>query len=101
MPVQAGTDWTSADIWLRREFMVRSSWVQAPTLRIFHDDDAEVYLNGVLAASLSGFDINYEDVPLTVAAAAALKAGKNVIAIHCHQVSGGQYIDAGLVDARR
>ena len=66
-------------------------------LRVHHDEDAEVYVNGVLAARVSGFTTEYVEVPLTAAGRKALKAGQNVIAIHCHQTGGGQYIDAGLV----
>jgi len=67
---------------------------------LHHDEDAEVYINGVLALRVPGFVTGYESWPLTATSKAALTAGKNLIAIHCHQTTGGQYIDMGLVDVK-
>lgn len=92
------TAWTSADIWVRREFELGVARLQRPTLWIHHDEDVEVYLNGVLAAAAKGYLVEYEEMEIRPAAAATLKPGRNLIAIHCHQTGGGQYLDAGLVD---
>jgi hypothetical protein len=93
------TEWNTADIWLRREFTLPGSGDLY--LSLHHDEDAEVYLNGVLAAKVQGFVTGYEDVAINEAALKALKpGGKNVIAIHCHQTTGGQYIDAGLIELK-
>lgn len=92
------TVWNSNDIWLRREFtMPAGKWTNLQ-LRIHHDEDAQVFINGVPAAALTGYTTGYEAVPINAEAQAALKPGKNLIAIHCHQTGGGQYIDAGFVD---
>jgi len=66
-------------------------------LQLHHDEDAEIYLNGALAASAPGFASDYYQPPLAPEAAAGLKPGKNLMAAHCHQTTGGQFIDAGLV----
>lgn len=92
-----GTEWKGEDIWLRRGFELPAGGVSAPALWIHHDEDTEVYLNGVLAAKVTGFNTGGELVDFLPEGKAALKPGKNVMAVHCHQTWGGQYIDVGIV----
>jgi hypothetical protein len=94
------TVWKTDDIWLRREFVLPKGPFTDLHLSLHHDEDAEVYLNGVLATKVPGFTTDYEEVRISPKARAALRPGKNVIAIHCKQTKGGQYIDAGLVDLK-
>ncbi|HEY7328146.1 MAG TPA: DUF4965 domain-containing protein [Gemmataceae bacterium] len=93
-----GTTWNTSDIWLRRDFLLPGRDLVDLQLWIHHDEDAEVYINGVLAQRVRGYVSAYDAVPITKAALVALKPGKNVLAVHCHQTGGGQYIDVGLVD---
>lgn len=93
------TVWDTGDIWIRREFNLDAVNAKSWQLMVHHDEDVEVYINGVLAGSASGYTTGYELLPLTPAGRAALKPGKNVFAVHCHQTGGGQYIDVGIVDA--
>ncbi len=93
-----GTAWTTSDLWLRRTFDLGSTNPRKPYLKVYHDDGAEVYVNGELAASLSGATGGYMFVPLTDAATRALRAGTNTLAVHVHQERGGQFIDVGIVD---
>ena len=90
------TEWSGQDIWLRREFTLGAEDPAKLVLEVHHDDDAEIYLNGVLAAKLSGYDSDYGEVAISPEARAALKPGKAVLAVHCHQNNGGQYVDVGL-----
>ena len=92
------TDWTSDDIWLRREFELKEVPAK-PALFIHHDDDAEVYLNGKEVRRFANYSTNYEIVPLDPAQSSALKAGSNLLSVHCHQGVGGQYIDVHVIDA--
>ncbi len=92
------TAWQTPDIWLRRTFTLPAAAVSNPHLRIYHDDAARVYLNGVLIAEVPGSTANYTFIPLSAAARAALKPGPNTLAVHAHQDRGGQFIDVGLVE---
>ncbi|MCX7421924.1 MAG: hypothetical protein NT013_20585 [Planctomycetia bacterium] len=97
------TVWETNDIWLRRNFDLKADGrtlnsLHELGLRIHHDEDTEVYLNGVLIGTASGYSTSYHERALGEAAKKALLPGQNVLAIHCHQTGGGQYIDVGLVD---
>jgi hypothetical protein len=95
---KVGTVWNTSDIWLRREFELANCTWHDLQAWLHHDEDAEVYINGVLALRVSGFVTGYESWPITAAGKAALRPGKNLLAVHCHQTVGGQYVDLGLVD---
>jgi hypothetical protein len=93
-----GTEWKTGDIWARRGVELASA-PSNPMLSIHHDEDAEVYINGELAATLKGYSTSYQLVPVSDKTAEVLKKEKSVIiAVHCHQTGGGQYIDVGIVD---
>ncbi|MCX6141727.1 MAG: hypothetical protein NTZ35_00765, partial [Ignavibacteriales bacterium] len=92
------TEWKSNDIWMRTEVMVSGEQFTSLHFRLHHDEDAEVYINGVLAGTYGGYTSEYEEVPLTSAGRDAIKPGRNAIAVHCKQTRGGQYIDVGIVD---
>ncbi len=94
-----GTEWSGSDIWIRRSFELPGP-LQNPYLSLHHDEDAEVFINGEPAATFKAYTSSYQILPLSDTAAKLLKSGKNTIAIHCHQTSGGQYIDCGLVDVQ-
>jgi hypothetical protein len=95
------TEWNTADIWLRREVSLDQSQLRDLMLMVHHDEDFELYINGVLAAKRAGYTTDYDEIPLTSTGAKALKSGPNTIAIHCHQTGGGQYIDTGFARATR
>ena len=94
------TTWNTADIWLRRTFnpgALTAQQVSNLVVNVHHDEDVEVYLNGVLAYSAGGYTSAYLHFPLKPAALAALQLNaNNTLAVHCHQTAGGQYLDAGL-----
>ena len=90
------TGWRTSDIWLRKTFEA----AQTPAglaLLLHHDDDVEIFLNGKRVYRAKGYLVDYRRIPLGPEAMSALRPGENVLAIHCRQIGGGQYIDAGLI----
>ena len=95
---RVATLWPTDEIWLRKSFALESI-PDRPALLISHDEDAVVYLNGAQIAEFEGFVTEYKTVPLSRQAAGALKVSENLLAVHCRQSAGGQFIDVHLVDA--
>ncbi|HKI16500.1 MAG TPA: DUF4965 domain-containing protein, partial [Isosphaeraceae bacterium] len=95
-----GTLWHTPDIWLRRTVKLPPRFDPSRSqLRVYHDEDIEVFFDGMPAAAESGFVTRYQDLDLNPAAQASLKPGsKVVLAVHCHQTVGGQGVDVGLVE---
>jgi hypothetical protein len=91
------TEWKTEDIWIRREFTMPEGKFPNLQLLVHHDEDVEVYVNGVLAAKAPGYVTDYEPLEISTTAKETLRPGKNVLAAHCHQTTGGQYIDVGIV----
>ncbi|MEI7903469.1 MAG: sugar-binding domain-containing protein, partial [bacterium] len=56
--ISSTTSWKTPDIWIRRSFELQA--VPAGlSLNIFDDEDAEIFINGKLAATLTGFNTSY------------------------------------------
>ena len=95
------TAWTTPGyIYLRRTFnpgTLTSEQLSNVVFTTYHDEDVAIYINGVLAGSASGYSTAYVSVPISPQGLAALiPNGTNVLAVSCHQTTGGQFIDVGL-----
>ncbi len=92
------TPWESEAIWLRRTFNVPEGIpAESLNLKIHHDEDVEVYLNGVPAAQCSKYTTDFQIVAISPQARQALRPGENTLAVHCTQQQGGQCIDVGVL----
>jgi hypothetical protein len=60
---------------------------------VYHDEDAEVYLDGNLVGRLPLYLGVYGATPIP-----SFITGAHTLALHCHQTVGGQGIDCGVLD---
>ncbi|MET0299174.1 MAG: DUF5127 domain-containing protein, partial [Flavitalea sp.] len=94
---KAGTKWTSKDLWVRRTFTLAMLPDTELFLKLIHDDNIEVYLNGEEIFKTVGWTNKYIYPAISKAIVSKMKAGKNVLAIHVANTAGGQELDAGIV----
>ncbi len=94
------TRWNTSDIWMRQTFTtgpLTPMDVANLVFYLYHDETCEIYINGVLAGSATGYATTYVTIPMNAAGQSALVPnGTNIIAVHCHNTTGGQDIDVGI-----
>ena len=100
--VTPNTSWTTSDIWLRRTFNpgnLTAQQISSLVFNLYHDEDVQIYINGVFAGEDSAFTTSYVTIPISPAALATIVPNaNNEIAVHCDQTTGGQFVDVGIND---
>jgi len=85
------------DLWIRRTFDISNADVHELFLKLSHDDDAEVYLNGEKVLDRPGANGDFEMFPIKN----LLKKGTNILAVHCKNTGGDTFLDVGLVEQEK
>ncbi len=98
----AATPWKTPSIWVRRDFDWDGGPVDQLVLQLRHDEDAEVYLNGVkMYGCKACYTSDLRDYALEDSLKAALKKGRNLLALHAINTQGWSWLDAGLANRPR
>lgn len=92
-----GTVWNSPSLWLRKTFSAGKQ-VGNLALRVAHDGDTRIYLNGTLVYEKQGRD--YCIVNLDKKMRAALKEGANLLAVETNKGRRSQFFDVSLFDMK-
>lgn len=94
------TEWKTSQIYMRRWFYlgdITPEIIDKLRFVLFHDDDIEIYINGVWAATKTGCVFNYVPKDISEEAKKALKPNSwNLIAVGGKQGGGQQIMDIGI-----
>ena len=93
------TEWkeTNSDIYVRREVNITADELNDDLTLIYsHDDVFELYINGTKVADTGETWRDGVKLSFDAKLKKLLRAGKNIIAAHCHNTTGGAYVDFGL-----
>ncbi|WP_421942542.1 glutaminase domain-containing protein [Pedobacter sp.] len=91
----AKTKWTSDDLYYRRKFSIAKLSAGKKYLKLNHDDNVDVTLNGKTIYKKAGWVHEYIYIPIEDG---MLKTGENLLAIHVKNTAGGRFLDAGIVE---
>lgn len=98
---KGNTLWDTGSIWLRKKFKVGAltkDEISKLMFRLFHDENIDIFINGVRAFARGRYVTNYEEFMMEDAARKAIKPdAENVIAVQCRNFEGGQLVDVGIV----
>src|SRR5690349_4337365 len=81
------TQWKSNNLWVRRTFDLASADFNKLYLKLRHDDNIKVYINGEKIYDVTGWTGKFIYIPITNNK--ILKKGRNVMAIHIENTAGG------------
>lgn len=93
------TRWSelNSDLYVRRTIDLKASDLKEDLYMVYsHDDVFELYINGTKVADTGETWVEGVQLHLDGKLKNLLHEGKNVIAAHCHNTTGGAYTDFGL-----
>ncbi|WP_339882325.1 glutaminase family protein [Polaribacter vadi] len=94
---KAKTVWKTNELWVRRSFNLEHRNFKNLYLKLRHDDDIIVYLNGHKIYETTGWLHDFKYIQIEDSIFKKLNSKDNVLAIHIKNTAGGQWLDAGLV----
>lgn len=88
---------TNSDLFVRRTVDIKAADLQEDLYLVYsHDDVFEIFINGTKVATTGETWREGVKLHLDGELKGLLKPGKNVIAAHCHNTTGGAYTDFGV-----
>lgn len=96
---RTNTAWTTPDIWLRTSFTCDGQPFAAAVLMLHYDNATTIYLNGGELLALEGWNDGYLPYDVTERLRRLLRPGRNQLAVHVHQDTGGQFFDLAILVA--
>ena len=86
-----------SDIYIRREVELTADQLKEELiLKYSHDDVFKLYVNGTEVATTGETWVDNVLLPVDKKIKGLFHEGKNIIAAHCHNTTGGAYADFGL-----